>query len=57
MNRLEESISRWCSLYLRNMQYQIDNAKSEQERQELQKAKEEKISLFNKNKTDAMPNF
>jgi len=39
------------------MQYQIDNAKSEQERQELQKAKEEKISLFNKNKTDAMPNF
>jgi len=57
MNKMDESILRWNSLYMRNLQYEVDNAKSEDERVRLQKKRDERLELINKNKPDDMPEF
>jgi hypothetical protein len=57
ITRFEQWIQRSNQIYLDNMQREIDNAKYYNERVVLQKKRDERLELVNKNKTDRMSDF
>ncbi|MDR3132998.1 MAG: hypothetical protein LBU42_03120 [Prevotellaceae bacterium] len=57
MTKLEEMIHRTNQVYMDNMQREIDNAKSEEEKKNVARKRDKRLELINKNRTDNMPEF
>jgi len=57
MNTLEEVIMRTNRIYMNNMQRNIDNAKTDEERRLMQEKRDKRLALINENRTDNMPEF